>query len=170
MRRILRHLMLMSLFAGIPFAVRAVTPDAGKLPTGEVIESGICEPGRVSETYSQPQSTAGYASLVSTLRITKPANDIPLRKGVGFGFRWKARNLPEQAEITYVVEHPSIRRPDGKTLSRFEETMQQATDLGTLETVDCYFLAEDFEVVPGTWTLSILHKGTPLAKRSFYVR
>ena len=170
MRPLWIGLAFMSIFAALPSSVRSATPESGKLATGEIVESGICEPGPVSETYSQPQSTAGYAGITSSLMIAKTTEDIPLRKGVGFGFKWKARNLPQDADITYLVEHPPITRPDGKTLSRFEETMKQETKLGVLETVDCYFLAEDHEVVPGTWTLSILHKGITLVKRSFRVK
>src|SRR5260221_9257452 len=107
---------------------------------GEITESGLCEQRNVSERYSQPQSTAGYATI-GDLKITKATEDIPLRKGIGFGFNWKARNLPDQAVVTYLIEHPEIARPDGKTLTRFEEPMPQETKLGTVETTDCYFLS-----------------------------
>ena len=153
----------------LPLAAKPATPDSTKVPTGEIIEYGICLEIRLAERYSQPQSTAGYATLGDFV-IVQRGDEIPLRKNIGFGFRWKARNLPEQALITYRVEHPPITRPDGKRLTSFEEPMSRETMLGALETADCYFLSEDHELVPGTWILTVLHKGTVLAKRSFHVK
>lgn len=169
MQSLMKLLIVFCMLAGLPLAARPATPDFTKVPTGEIIEYGVCEQRHVSERYSQPQSTAGYATI-GALRITQTTEDIPLRKDIGFGFRWKARNLPEQAVVTYRIEHPPITRPDGKTLTRFEEPMSQETQFGIVETADCYFLSEDYELVPGTWTLTILHKGTLLVKRSFHVK
>jgi len=169
MRPLLTLFAVLSMLAGLPFAAHSATPDSTKIPSGEITEYGICEQRHVSERYSQPQSTAGYATI-GALRITQTTDDIPLRKDIGFGFRWKARNLPDQAVVTYRIEHPPITRPDGKTLTSFEEPMTQEAKLGVVDTADCYFLSEDHELVPGTWTLSILHKGTLLVKRSFHVK
>ena len=160
----IRYMLLIS----APFTAQAVTPDWTMLPVGEITDYGICL-RRDVESYSQPQSTAGYATIGDLVLIQR-TDEVPMRKDVGFGFRWKARNLPEQAVITYRVDHPPITRPDGKKLTSFEEPMKKETKLGVLETADCYFLSEDYELVPGTWTLSVLHKGVLLVRHSFYVK
>ncbi|UCV21098.1 DUF3859 domain-containing protein [Ferribacterium limneticum] len=146
------------------WAVAAVT-SAPAFPAGEILSAGICVNGEVIERYDQPQSAAGYANMVATLRITEQTDEIPLRKGIGFGFAWKAKNLPPSATITYRLEHPVLTRPDGRSLDHFEENLRQNTKLGVIETVDCNFLSEEHELVPGTWTLSVIHNGSLLVKR-----
>lgn len=144
------------------FAVAPVSP-----PVGEVVRYGLCVQSD-AKSYSQPQSAAGYATT-GPLRLTETTADIPLRKGVGFGFIWKAHHLPERPIVTYRVEHPAITRPDGVTLDHFEEDLEEQAANGTIETIDCYVLGEDHELVPGVWTLSVFFHGALLAKKSFRV-
>jgi Domain of unknown function (DUF3859) len=107
--------------------------------------------------------------MVGPLTLTEPTNEVPLQLGIDFGFSWKASNLPTPAVITYRVEHPAITRPDGMTMSRFEEDLEVETSDGKYQSIDCYTLNEKYELMPGTWTLSVLFRGTLLAKRRFYV-
>lgn len=151
------------LISSTAFAVAPVSP-----PTGEVVRYGLCAQSSEEKRYSQPQSTAGYATT-GPLRLTKATTDVPLRKGIGFGFIWKARNLPDRPVITYRVEHPAISRPDGVTLDHFEEDLEEQTEKGSIETIDCYMLSEEHELVPGEWTLSVFFQGSLLAKKSFRV-
>jgi len=136
-------------------------------PIGEVVRHGLCVQSD-AKSYSQPQSTAGYATT-GLLRLTEATTDVPLRKGIGFGFIWKARNLPDRPVITYRVEHPAITRPDGVTLDHFEEDLEEQAANGSIETIDCYMLSEEHELVPGVWTLSVFFRGSLLAKKSFRV-
>lgn len=133
-----------------------------------VITSGLCEQRKVEEKYAQPQSTAGYATL-GDLAITQPTDTIPLRKGVAFGFTWRAEGLPKVIQIKYVVEHPEITKPDGTKLTRFEEPVERETQHGVLQKIDCYALSEEHELVPGVWSLAIVYEGSVLAKRTFNV-
>jgi hypothetical protein len=134
---------------------------------GEIARSGLCIQ-EVGGQYSQPQSTAGYATT-GPLTLTDRTTEVPLRQGVAFGYAWKASNLPNPVVITYRVEHPAITRPDGVTMSRFEEELEVETVGGKFQSTDCYALSEKFELVPGTWTLSVLFRGSLLAKQSFHV-
>ena len=133
-----------------------------------VVSSGLCEQPKPTERYAQPQSTAGYATL-GELVITKQTEIVPLRKGIGFGFTWRAEGLPRIAKVVYLIEHPMITKPGGKQLRSFEEPMEHETLGGVLETTDCYMLSEDHELVAGEWSMTILYNGAPLAKRTFRV-
>ena len=145
--------------------VLAFTPDA--VPISKILRSGLCVQ-RVAKHYAQPQATAGYAST-GPLALTEITTEVPLRKGIGFGFTWNAMNLPERPTVTYRVEHPTITRPDGVTLDHFEEDVEESAPNGLIETTDCYILSEDHELVPGTWTLSVFFRGSLLVKKSFHV-
>jgi hypothetical protein len=106
-------------------AVAPVSP-----PTGEIVRYGLCEQ-RATYSYAKPQSTAGYATTGS-LRLTDTTTDVPLRRGIAFGFVWKASNLPDHPVITYRVDHPSITRPDGITLTHFEEELEEQATNGVV--------------------------------------
>jgi hypothetical protein len=138
-----------------------------KPAVGEIVQSGLCIQD-VDGRYSQPQSTAGYATT-GPLTLTDRTTEVPLRQGVAFGYVWKASNLPNPAVITYRVEHPPITRPDGVTMNRFEEDLAVETIGGKYQSTDCYALHEKFELAPGTWTLSVLFRGSLLVKQSFDV-
>jgi hypothetical protein len=157
----MRVAMLSSLLLVVLPAVAATGKDA-------VLSSGLCEQQVVDRKYDQPQSTAGYATE-GPLTITQLTDTIPLKQGVAFGFSWRVEGLPPIVRVKYVVEHPLITRPDGKQIQSFEEPMEHETVRGVLQTTDCYSLSEDHELVPGDWSLSIVHNGTLLAKRTYHV-
>ncbi len=133
-----------------------------------VLSSGLCAPMEADKHYAQPQSTAGYAAT-GKLRITKQTDTVPLKPGISFGFTWRAQGLPPVANIVYLVEHPLLTRPDGKKMRSFTENLERETQGGVMQTIDCYELSEPHELVAGNWSLTILHKGKTLAKRTFKV-
>lgn len=150
-------------------AILLATSSVLAVPTkSKVLSSGLCEQTNPEQRYVQPHSTAGYATI-GDLVITKQTDLVPLRKGIGFGFTWRAEALPKFAKIIYLIEHPSITKPDGKRIQSFEEPMEHETDRGVLQTTDCYMLSEDHELVPGDWSLTILFEGAPLAKKTFHM-
>lgn len=142
-------------------------PTANTPPHAEVLESGLCTQSEMKR-YPLPQSTAGYASTGNVV-IVKETEIVPLRKGIGFGFSWRATGLPQRAEVKYVYEHPPITRPDGKGLEGFEEPLTHFAINGVVTTTDCYFLSGDHELMSGTWSISVVFNGATLAKRSYQV-
>lgn len=136
-------------------------------PKAIVIRSGLCEQNE-TERYAQPQSTAGYATL-GDLRFTQEVTVIPLQKNIAFGFTWHATGMAPEAEVDFIVRHPKITRPDGKTLEGFTEPLKLYSEKGVVESTDCYALSEDHEVVAGRWSSTISYKGTTLATREYVV-
>ena len=157
----MRHLFTIAVFLAASSTLAAPT-------RSKVLSAGLCEQPKPEQSYAQPQSTAGYATI-GDLVITKQTEVVPLRKGIGFGFTWQAEGLPRVAKVVYLIEHPPITKPDGKRIQSFEEPMEHETDNGALRTTDCYMLSEDHELVPGDWSLTILFEGTPLVKRTVHV-
>ena len=153
----------------ISFDAQSAVENLANAPAGEIIRAGICVQRQVTSRYSQPQSTAGYATN-GPLEIVRETNTIPLQKNIGFGFTWKAKNLPPQAELVYLVEHPSITKPDGTTLDHFEEPLFMQSSGGKIESIDCYQLSEDHELVPGQWSLSVHFQGRQLFRQVFNVQ
>lgn len=156
------------LAVAFPIAAQSAVQEITNYPAGEVVKAGVCVQEQVTQRYSQPQSTAGYATN-GPLKIVRETNTIPLQKDIGFGFTWKAKNMPPQAEVIYLVEHPAITRPDGTTLDHFEEPLLTQSKGGQIESIDCYMPSEDYELVPGQWSLSIHYQGRQLLKQIFHV-
>jgi hypothetical protein len=138
-------------------------------PTGRILHFGLCDSGSTKKDYAQPDSTAGYASRGNVI-IGAETDRIPLHKGVGFGYYWHASGLAPTAEVKYLIRHPPITRKDGKRVESFEETLQLQTVEGELETADCYFLDEDYELVPGDWTITLLVHDQVLVTKTFHVK
>jgi hypothetical protein len=138
------------------------------VPKGEVLRSGLCvqrETGR----YAQPQSTAGYAT-VGAMQITTEATTVPLKKNIAFGFAWRASGMPVEPEVEFIIQHPKITRPDGKTLEGFTEPLKLLSEHGIVQSTDCYALSEDHELVPGLWSITVSYKGQVLASRKYTVQ
>jgi hypothetical protein len=93
-----------------------------------------------------------------------PTDTVPLKQGIGFGFRWTASGFSsrERVVVTYRISHPPITRPDGKTLRGFTEDLPYDAPGGEIETTDCYFLSERHELVAGEWELAIVYRGKEL--------
>lgn len=158
--------LLITVFLSVAMASSLAAPGPSK---STILSSGLCEESGATTTYVQPQSAAGYASLEETLVITKKTDMVPLRKGIGFGFSWRAEGMPPVAKVVYVVEHPQITKPDGSKLTSFEEPMEHETQNGVLQTTDCYMLSEDHELVKGDWSLAIRYNGVQLVKKTFHI-
>ncbi len=138
-------------------------------PLGRIVQFGLCDSGSGKQDYAQPDATAGYASRGNVM-IGSPTDTIPLHKGVGFGYFWHASGLEPAFDLKYRIQHPPIVRKDGKRVEMFEETLHLLSVDGQFETADCYFLDEDYEVVPGDWTITLLVRDKVLVSKTFHVQ
>lgn len=137
------------------------------LVTGEVLRSGLCAHREVAR-YQQAQSTAGYAT-VGALEVVAETNTILLKRDIGFGFTWRATGMPPVAEVDFVIQHPIITRPDGKSLEGFVEPLKIASESGVITSTDCYILSEEHELVPGKWSIEVRYRGQSIGRREFEV-
>jgi hypothetical protein len=160
--RNLARLLAACLVAALP-ALRAHAA-----PAGRILHYGLCDSGSTKENYAQPDATAGYASRGNV--IIGPTTDrVPLHKGVGFGYYWQATGLAPDFDVKYLIRHPPITRKDGKRVEAFEETLRMQSVDGVFETADCYFLDEDYELVPGEWTITLVVQDLVQLTHTFHV-
>ncbi len=158
------------LFLVCPLAVTyAVTETQG--PAGSIIEYGIYEVLKPGIVYEHKESTAGYAEEGGNVKLVEKTTRIPLKKGIAFGFKWEARGLPDiSIKIAMRVKHPPTTRPDGTKSSGFEEMLPFFPERGRVEPrEDLYVLSEDWEMLPGEWTLSMVYEGKVLCEKVFTV-
>ncbi len=110
----------------------------------------------------------GGTRLDNSRPIIESTTRIPAKLGLGFGLNFSF-NAPDgrSTMLTYHFVSPPQRDPStGRVVER--ETMHRATSPGGPHWIGFDF-EEPWELVPGEWTLSILHGDRLLARRSFQV-
>ncbi len=148
---------------------QAITRPPG--PSGDVMNFGIYEPVKRGLRYEHRESTSGYAEEgVEVVLIEKTAN-IPLKKGITFGIEWEAQGLPDiPIKIAMRVKHPQTTKPDGTISTGFDEMLPFFPEKGRIEKRgDYYSLTEDWEMLPGEWSLTMLYEGKVLCEKVFHV-
>ncbi|MEE8166211.1 MAG: DUF3859 domain-containing protein [Myxococcota bacterium] len=100
--------------------------------------------------------------------IIESTTRIPAKLGLGFGFSFSF-DAPagEPVVLTYHYVSPPLRDPTtGRVVER--QTMQMTTPQGGPHWT-AFDFTEPWELVPGEWTLSIVHGDRLLERRSFQV-
>ncbi len=140
-------------------------------PTATIVSFGIFEVGKRGRKYEDKESTAGYAQEVGEATLVKKTTDIPLKKGIIFGIVWKAQGLPSiPIKIAMRVKHPQTNKPDGTVSTGFDEMLPFFPQKGGIkERGDYYALSEDWEMLPGEWSLSIVYESKVLCEKVFRV-
>lgn len=147
--------------------VMATSGCLNEAPQGRLLRAGECEYSD-QKRYRVENSATGFASA-GTLRVINDETNVPLKKGEAFGIQWEATGMPDVATITFVVQHPLIRRDDGTTHMGTRETLLKKSIDGRIESTDCYALIEDYELEPGNWTISIMRGHQVIATQTFKV-
>jgi Domain of unknown function (DUF3859) len=90
-------------------------------------------------------------------------------RGKSFGFTFRITGLPEGPTPDFEMRavHPPMKGPSGSTSSVSTAATEVFTDGGVAENEILYTLSEEFEVLPGQWTLQLLFKGQPVISKRF---
>lgn len=132
----------------------------------EVTEPGIYAADRAA----QGRNSAGIGqSTVSNPKLAVSTHTIPAQRGVIFGFRYKVLggSTGDDVELTKVTTFPPPGlRPPGSSapVSKTERTIQ--TKIGETRFTP-YILSDDYELVPGVWTIELWAGGRRLASENF---
>jgi hypothetical protein len=142
-----------------------------RVPTAKIVDFGIYEIAEKGVRYEHKESTAGYATEGGRVVLVTRTTEIPLRKGISFGIEWEAEGLPSvPVRITYRIKHPRTTKPGGTVSTGFEEALPFLPEGGKiLRRVDNYVLSEDWEMLPGEWSLAIVYEGNVLCEKVFHV-
>ncbi len=138
-----------------------------------ITEYGIIEYRGEMTQFSDPESIAGKISygIENKAYFINKTVDIPLKKGVIFGYRWKIVGVVpgKKINITYKVSHPMLTSPNGYTSKGSEGVFEITPKDRTYDMINAYKLSEDFEMIKGIWTISVLRDGEIIAEMSFNV-
>jgi hypothetical protein len=142
-----------------------------QIPNGTIITFGIYDVVKRGVRYEHKESTSGHAEEAVEVVLIEKTSNVPLKKGVTFGIEWEAEGLPNiPLKIAMRVKHPPTTKPDGTVSTGFDELLPFVPENGRIEKRgDYYNLTEDWELLPGEWTLSIVYEGKVLCSKVFHV-
>jgi len=94
---------------------------------------------------------------------------VPARKGLEFGFEYVIKGQPagDTVEVTNKYLHPPVTNPQTKK-SFTSQTTSAKQKIGKTAYVG-YKFEQDWEAVPGGWTVQVFCQGKKIAEKSFQV-
>lgn len=135
-----------------------------------VIDYGIYS-GESEQAQAAPDTAVGVIIPVHNAQLVATTRTIPARLGTRFGFRFELVGVPTGniATLHYVTifPPPGLQNPatsQVKTQSDFDWNVRVGEVTGKYYTFD-----NDWEAVPGIWTMQVWYQGRKLAEQSFNV-
>ena len=119
--------------------------------------AGILSPG-ADAIRRDATVPGGYETYIPSAVVSRITDTIPAVRGTSFGVRFTIRGLPASTTVRLrkVVRHPVMKRPDGTTSTGYETTIDLPVDHeGAAAATEGYGLDEDFELLPGHWSIEI---------------
>lgn len=123
-----------------------------------------------NQRHRESTSNSPPLDLVTSVRFESITRQIPMQVGINFGFEYLINTTPIGAkiEVRSVIRFPEgeLVSPSGKVYTESEETYKVIVGDTTLHG---HGFDEAWEMVPGTWTFEIWHRGAKLIRKDFNV-
>ena len=163
----------LALLVGATSAARpasAETAGQADRPVVEILDWGIVERMRIVGT-APSDTLLGRNHLIDPtldVEIAERTLDIPACPGTRFGIRYRARenSAGRITEVTVRITHPEQVAPDGRRAT----TSHWTGRAGLRPSYTGWRFDAPFEMVPGSWTMSLLVGGQVVAEKTFTVR
>jgi hypothetical protein len=146
----------------------AAAAQQGQIHSFTIVEAGIYTPDITS---SKRDPNGVVQNMVSHPQLTEGTKLIPAKIGVSFGFRYRITGLPEHSKVPLRVETrypPPGARPPGSVTPLLFNLLSSDVSLNTIH-FSGYTLAEPWELIPGTWTISVWLGERKLGEQQFTV-
>lgn len=154
---------------GMAAAIGVAAARVADVPRVEIVAFGTYTPtaeyGPLPTKYRQDAIVE--VTLTGMPRLIEQSDRIEARPCTRFGLQYRAADFtPDQSIVAEVrVDHPILMRPDGR---RSDVDTYEIPVRGTIGWTGFDF-DEVWEMVPGTWTFSLLFGGHVLAEQRFAV-
>ena len=134
----------------------------------EILDVGLFTGGSVESTSGAPETARGIISSHSASELKENTSRVPAEIGTIFGFTYTLVGAPagERVPLRYVWKTPGVMAPGKSTL--FQEEFPWANTIGE-KGGHLLRLDEEWELIPGIWTLQVFHGKQLLAERSFEI-
>lgn len=143
------------------------TPLVAQDKTGPAIatlETGVICPPESTGTRPAPNTVAGVTNVVSeTPPFVSTVNKVPAVMGIGFGAKAMSETAFGIDGVTMTITHPPMG-PEKATQQSFQTSIS-----GTDTSITFYQFDYDYELLPGTWTMTATVGDEVLYTTSFQV-
>ena len=156
----------------------AVSP--GKAAGGEIIDFGVFEPIGDEVITSADTSKGSVSRVADRIKFIRRTDQIEARVGLRFGLRffiWGLKDLPgadrgktPEVELTRVIQHPSIKGPDGQLITTRTRSYRYRPVSGTILDFSGFIFEKEYERVAGEWVFQIYQGKKLLVEQRFIVR
>lgn len=147
------------------------TPAEAAAPTIELLEEGSFLMIGDSHAHDAPEAATGKTNMVDEAELLQSGSVFSASKGLNFGYRYNLHspgdNRCNVEGFDMFIVHPPIKGPDGQWRTTSTIPMKVCFNDGKAEDFLIYGLEEDYEVLPGSWTLQVRKDGQVLISRSF---
>jgi hypothetical protein len=101
----------------------------------------------------------------------KETTTIPATRGTRFGFKYEITGLSaDQIELRGVFIYPPIRRPNGSIVTTHELPLSPTMPRGgRVVGMIGYGFDEEYEAVPGQWTMQVWRRNKMVVEQTFNV-
>jgi hypothetical protein len=152
-------------------AVSGAQAQAARLDRIEIFEAGIYNL-EIVKKIDDPTQASGARSTVTNTVLAQKTTQIPAKLGVRFGLRYRLVGAPadEVVEIKKITRFPpeGMRNPNTRETT-FRNELMLSRRIGA-ESYTGYGFDQDFELVPGVWTIELWSGDRKLASQSFTVK
>ena len=137
----------------------------------ELVEEGSFRMIGNSRAHDAPDAATGKTNKVDEAELLQSGSVFAANKGLNFGFRYVLHSPGENRcgvdGFEMFIVHPPIKGPDGQERTTSTISMKVCFNDGKAEDFLIYSLEEDYEVLPGSWTMQVRKEGEVLVSRSF---
>ncbi len=154
------------------FSFAAASVDVPLSASIRIENYGLYQLLEKSDQSFNPESTAGYESVINT-RFLEKTDVITLEKRRVFGFDY-AINDPGTAEewvaVDIKISHPVTINFLGQQSTGFSrKSAARLKADGRYHNGAFYVFTEEYEMVPGLWVISVIYRGEYVARQSFSI-
>ncbi|RJP84583.1 MAG: DUF3859 domain-containing protein [Desulfobacteraceae bacterium] len=155
------------------FALTYFPADCGafRMVSGTITQAGIYEAESVKKIEAK-ETTAGYTSTATGMKLVKTTDTIPAQLGITFGFEFVLIGLEPNKPFSLkkIISHPKITKPDGSVSEGYEMMITEKADaFGTFKDISGYIFNNAFEIQPGEWKFTMMYGNEKLIEKTFMV-
>lgn len=152
----------------VPTAIAAAPAASARDGASVIVEDyGVYET-RADKRVPHPNSATGEMNIISHLRFLRKAKTISAQLGRSFGWRYRLKGVPDNAQVTFRTLHPPITNPDtGRTKTSSWRTITVKKPFNLRYTG--YTFDYSWELAEGRWAFQVLYGGKVIGERAFNI-
>jgi hypothetical protein len=140
---------------------------AADIQSVEIIKYGTYK-SEILRHEDAPKAAIGSKTVSRNIVYLQTTDKIAATSGISFGFDYIIHGTGDDlVEITVKYLHPPMTNPKtGKVFTSQE--ISSTKKMGVKNSIG-YRFAEEWEIVPGTWTIQLFYGDKKIAEKIFYI-